>query len=115
MRFYGEKVIPLNHESRVKNIITPIAVAIGSVNLAIKTIVDMVLSTCFNWETNYATTKKPSCKGKKLPNGLRAAVTLLIFLCSFLGCLHVYPFVMEEARFFHLSILIKFLRFTGTY
>ena len=51
--------------------------------------------------------KKPSIKGKKLPNGLRATVTLLILFMFFSGVFSLFiPLVMEEARYFPLSILI---------
>ena len=43
--------------------------------------------------------KIPSIKGKKLPNGFMAAVTLLILFIFFSGVFSLFiPLVMEEAR-----------------
>ena len=87
----------------VKNIITLIAVAIGFL-LAwqLKTIVGYVLISlvlALIGRPIMQLLKKPSCKGKKLPNGLRAAVTLLILFMFFSGVFSMFiPLVMEEAR-----------------
>ena len=79
IRVYGEKLIPLNHESRSEKHYYPncccnwilVSLAVKN-NCRIRTYLS---STCFNWKANYAAAKKPSFKGKKLPNSLRAAVT----------------------------------------
>ncbi|MBF90928.1 MAG: AI-2E family transporter [Flavobacteriales bacterium] len=87
----------------VKNIITLIAVAIGFL-LAwqLKTIVGYVLISlviALIGRPIMQLLKKPSFKGKKLPNSLRAAVTLLILFMFFSGVFSLFiPLVMEEAR-----------------
>ena len=73
----------------VKNIITLIAVAIGFLlTWQLKTIVGYMLISlvlALIGKPIMQLLKKPSCKGKKLPNGLRAAVTLLILFMFFRG------------------------------
>ena len=87
----------------VKNIITIIAVAIGLL-LAwkLKTIVGYVLISlvlALIGRPFMQLLKKPNFKGKKLPNSLRAAVTLLILFLLFSGVFSLFiPLVMEEAR-----------------
>ena len=87
----------------VKNIITLIAVAIGFL-LAwqLKTIVGYVLISlvlALIGRPIMQLLKKPSFKGKKLPNSLRAAVTLLMLFIFFSGVFSLFiPLVMEEAR-----------------
>ena len=87
----------------VKNIITLIAVAIGFLlTWQLKTIVGYMLISlvlALIGKPIMQLLKKPSCKGKKLPNGLRAAVTLLILFMFFSGVFSIFiPLVMEEAR-----------------
>ena len=87
----------------VKNIITLIAVAIGFLlTWQLKTIVGYMLISlvlALIGKPIMQLLKKPSCKGKKLPNGLRAAVTLLILFMFFSGVFSMFiPLVMEEAR-----------------
>ena len=87
----------------LKNIITIIAVAIGFL-LAwqLKTIIGYVLISlvlALIGRPIMQLLKIPSFKGKKLPNGLRAAVTLLILFIFFSGVFSLFiPLVMEEAR-----------------
>ena len=50
-------------------------------------------------KTDYAAIKNTKHKGKKLPNGFMAAVTLLILFIFFSGVFSLFiPLVMEEAR-----------------
>lgn len=87
----------------VKNIITLITVVIGFL-LAwkLKTIVGYVLISlvlALIGRPIILILKKPSFKGKKLPNGLIAAFTLLILFIFFSGVFSLFiPLVMEEAR-----------------
>lgn len=87
----------------VKNIITLIAIAIGFLLIwQLKTIVGYMLISlvlALIGKPIMQLLKKPSFKGKKLPNGLRAAVTLLILFMFFSGVFSMFiPLVMEEAR-----------------
>ncbi|MBJ10848.1 MAG: AI-2E family transporter [Flavobacteriales bacterium] len=87
----------------VKNIITIVAVAIGLL-LAwqLKTIIGYVLISlvlALIGRPIMQLLKIPSIKGKKLPNGFMAAVTLLILFIFFSGIFSLFiPLVMEEAR-----------------
>ena len=87
----------------LKNIITIVAVAIGLL-LAwqLKTIIGYVLISlviALIGRPIMQLLKIPSIKGKKLPNGFMAAVTLLILFIFFSGVFSLFiPLVMEEAR-----------------
>ena len=91
----------MKHE--VKNIITLIAVGIGFL-LAwkLKTILGYILISlvlALIGRPIMQLLKKPNFKSKKLPNGLRAAVTLLTLFIFFSGVFSLFiPLVMEEAR-----------------
>jgi len=87
----------------VKNIITLIAVVIGFLLIwQLKTIVGYVLISlvlALIGRPIMQLLKTPSFKDKKLPNGLRAAITLLILFMFFSGVFSLFiPLVMEEAR-----------------
>ncbi len=87
----------------VKNIITLIAITIGFVLVwQLKTIVGYILISlvlALIGRPIMKLLKKPSIKNKKLPNGLRAAITLLTLFMFFSGVFSLFiPLVMEEAR-----------------
>ena len=87
----------------VKNIISLIAVAIGFLLIwQLKTIVGYVLISlvlALIGRPIMQLLKKPSFKDKKLPNSLRATITLLMLFIFFAGVFSLFiPLVMEEAR-----------------
>lgn len=87
----------------LKNIIPLLAVIIGAVLVwQLKTIVGYVLISLVLALIGRPIMKllqKPTIKKKKLPNGIRAAITLLVLFLFFSGVFSLFiPLVMEEAR-----------------
>jgi predicted PurR-regulated permease PerM len=87
----------------IKNIISITAVAIGLLLLwQLKTIVGYVLVSlvlALIGRPIMQLLEKPTIKEKKLPDGLRSAITLIVLSLFFLGFFSLFtPLVMEEAR-----------------
>lgn len=87
----------------IKNIIGIAAAAIGLILLwQLKTIVSYVLISVVIALIGRPIMKlleKPRVKGKKLPEGIRSAFTLIVIASFFIGCFSLFtPLVMEEAR-----------------
>ncbi|MBC8464611.1 MAG: AI-2E family transporter, partial [Bacteroidetes bacterium] len=87
----------------IKNIISITAVAIGLLLLwQLKTIVGYVLVSlvlALIGRPIMQLLEKPTVKEKKLPDGLRSGITLIVLSLFFLGFFSLFtPLVMEEAR-----------------
>ena len=87
----------------IKNIISITAVAIGLLLLwQLKTIVGYVLVSlvlALIGRPIMQLLEKPTIKEKKLPDGLRSAITLIVLSLGFLGFFSLFtPLVVEEAR-----------------